>query len=114
MIGQWEKLSNKLSVEFASGRIIHWRSGALLLSIARGSRRSSRGKLGNGGVDGVNSYSRSKTMISRDLFSVANNLGDSVAFNLESDTRCRPRLVEQLFFKRFLKTSRAEPCCSGS
>jgi hypothetical protein len=25
MIGQWEKLSNKLSVEFASGRIIHWR-----------------------------------------------------------------------------------------
>jgi hypothetical protein len=25
-------------------------------------------------------------MISRDFFSVANNLGDSVAFNLESDT----------------------------
>ena len=26
-------------------------------------------------------------MISRDFFSVANNLGDSVAFNLESDNR---------------------------
>ena len=25
-------------------------------------------------------------MISRDFFSVANNLGDSVAFNLESDS----------------------------
>ena len=28
-------------------------------------------------------------MISRDFFSVANNLGDSVAFNLESDSKLR-------------------------
>ena len=38
-------------------------------------------------------------MISRDFFSVANNLGDSVAFNLESDTRrtfARRRLEKSL------------------
>jgi len=33
-------------------------------------------------------------MISWDFFSVANNLGDSVAFNLESDSRLQIHMVE--------------------
>jgi hypothetical protein len=33
-------------------------------------------------------------MISRDFFSVANNLGDSVAFNLESDSKRGRRLID--------------------
>src|SRR5271157_1787178 len=32
-------------------------------------------------------------MISRDFLSVANNLGDSVAFNLESDTMKEPEII---------------------
>jgi hypothetical protein len=35
-------------------------------------------------------------MISRDFFSVANNLGDSVAFNLESDTRLLAFVIKEL------------------
>ena len=35
--------------------------------------------------DAVLADSRSQTVISRDFCSVANNLGNSVAFNLESD-----------------------------
>jgi hypothetical protein len=35
-------------------------------------------------------------MISRDFFSVANNLGDSVAFNLESDTEGEFQAAEKL------------------
>jgi hypothetical protein len=34
-------------------------------------------------------------MISRDFFSVANNLGDSVAFNLESDMQERSYVFDQ-------------------
>jgi hypothetical protein len=33
-------------------------------------------------------------MISGDFFSVANNLGDSVAFNLESDTKLEEQFAE--------------------
>jgi hypothetical protein len=53
-------------------------------------------RLPKGETNPLSANSRSKTMISRDFFSVANNLGDSVAFNLESDSRTQELQSELL------------------
>ena len=45
-------------------------------------------------------------MISWDLFSVANNLGDSVAFNLESDSGARTRSASALEQRLAIGSSR--------
>jgi hypothetical protein len=75
MIGQWEKLftpSTPFLMTPSSGESI----GLAALRIRR-----------------VFQANRSSTFVwrgfPRDFFSVANNLGDSVAFNLESDRKCQ-------------------------
>jgi hypothetical protein len=93
MIGQWEKLftpSTPFLMTPSSGESI----GLAALRIMR-----------------VFQANRSSTFVwrgfPRDFFSVANNLGDSVAFNLESDSFCGKNAVCREFGKTIVFSNRS-------
>ena len=91
MIGQWEKLFTPSTAFPDDAQLwrIDWIGG-----VAYNARVPSEPLIPKGETNPLSARSRSSetkfvAMISWDFFSVANNLGDSVAFNLESDSFCQ-------------------------